>query len=166
MMSGVRIYICTNRAGHFDEIPRMHDCNHSDERIILNLLGDFARIVDRRSWDRVGDVFAENLTFNYGAGGEQAGMAALLVNFRKYLDRCGATQHLIGSVQLEVNDDAAVSRAYVQARHKGKDEKSQLTFDTSGEYIDRWERRPQGWRIVRRDAHFDAFSGDSEVLFS
>ncbi len=37
-------------------------------------------------------------------------------------------------------------------------------FDTSGEYIDRWERRPQGWRIVRRDAVWSVFSGDPAII--
>lgn len=137
----------------------------SDERAILNLLGDFARILDRKQWDRVPEVFADDITFNYGDGQEQAGMAALHVNFTKFLDRCGPTQHLLGSIQIELDGDTAISRAYVQARHQGLGDKSQASFDTSGEYTDRWERRTEGWRIVRRDARWDMFSGDSGVLF-
>jgi ketosteroid isomerase-like protein len=144
----------------------MHNQMVSDERAILNLLGDFARILDRKQWDRVPEVFADDITFNYGDGQEQAGMAALHVNFTKFLDRCGPTQHLLGSIQVELDGDNAISRSYVQARHQGLGDKSQAVFDTSGEYTDRWERRPQGWRIVRRDARWDMFSGDSDVLFS
>jgi ketosteroid isomerase-like protein len=136
----------------------------SDERAIINLLGDFARILDRKQWSRVGEVFADDLTFNYGDNQEQAGGAALLVNFRKYLDNCGATQHLLGSIQIELDGDRAVSRSYVQARHQGKGAKAHLFLDTNGEYVDRWERRAEGWRIVRRDARFDLFSGDMAVL--
>ncbi len=143
----------------------MPDSTLRDERAILNLLGEFARILDRKQWHRVGDVFADDITFNYGDGQEQAGRAALLVNFQKFLDRCGATQHLLGSIQIEIDSDIAISRAYVQARHQGLGEKSQAIFDTCGEYTDRWERRAEGWRIVRRDARWDVFSGDSSVLF-
>jgi ketosteroid isomerase-like protein len=138
----------------------------SDERAILNSLGDFARILDRQQWDRVPEVFADDITFNYGDGQEQAGMAALLVNFTKFLDRCGPTQHLLGSIQIEIDGAAAISRSYVQARHQGLGDKSQAIFDTNGEYTDRWEKRPEGWRIVRRDARWDLFSGDASVLFS
>ena len=137
----------------------------SDERAIQNLLGDFARILDHKQWDRIPDVFANDVAFNYGDGQEQAGMAALHLNFTKFLDRCGATQHLLGSIQIEIDGDTAISRAYVQARHQGLGDKSQAIFDTNGEYTDRWERRAEGWRIVRRDARWDLFSGDSSVLF-
>lgn len=136
----------------------------SDERAILNLLGDFARILDRKQWDRISDVFASDVAFNYGDGQEQAGMAALHLNFTKFLDRCGATQHLLGSIQVDIDGDTAISRSYVQARHQGLGDKSQAIFDTNGEYTDRWERRAEGWRIVRRDARWDLFSGDSSVL--
>lgn len=144
----------------------MTNKNVSDERAILNLLGDFARILDRKQWDRVPEVFAEDITFNYGDGQEQAGLDALHINFTKFLDRCGPTQHLLGSIQIEMDGDTAISRSYVQARHQGVGDKSQAIFDTNGEYIDRWERKPQGWRIVRRDARWDVFSGDASVLFT
>ena len=136
----------------------------TDERAILNLLGDFARILDRKQWDRIADVFADDIAFNYGDGQEQAGIAALRLNFTRFLDRCGATQHLLGSIQIEIDGDTAISRAYVQARHQGLSDKSQAIFDTNGEYTDRWERRAEGWRIVRRDARWEVFSGDSSVL--
>jgi ketosteroid isomerase-like protein len=137
----------------------------TDERVILNALGDFARILDRKQWARIGEVFADDITFNYGDGEEQQGAAALHTQFTKYLDRCGPTQHLLGSIQVELDGETAVTRSYVQARHHGKDEKAALCFDTNGEYIDRWERRPEGWRIVRRDARWDLFMGDSSILF-
>ena len=137
----------------------------NDQRIILNTLGEFARILDRKQWTRVGEVFADDIAFNYGDGQEQQGIAALHEQFTKFLDHCGATQHLLGSVQLELNEDEAVTRSYVQARHQGKGDKAHLFFDTSGEYTDRWERRANGWRIVRRDARWDLFMGDPAVLF-
>jgi ketosteroid isomerase-like protein len=137
----------------------------ADERSILNTLGDFARIVDRKQWSRIGEVFADDVTFNYGDGEEQQGMVALRRQFTKYLDLCGPSQHLLGSVQIELDGDQAVTRAYVQARHLGKDDKAQLCFDTNGEYTDRWARRAEGWRIVRREARWDLFMGDSSVLF-
>lgn len=137
----------------------------SDERNILNTLSEFPRVVDRNEWDRVGEVFAEDLCFNYGDGREQQGLAALLTQFRSFHDRCSAMQHLIGSVQLELNGDSAVTRAYVQARHQGTGDYAQSVYDTHGEYTDRWERRPEGWRIVRRDAHWVLSAGEPRVLF-
>jgi ketosteroid isomerase-like protein len=135
------------------------------EREIVRGLGRFARIVDGREWSAVGDVFADDIVFDYGDGGEKRGMAALLDQFARFLDPCGPSQHLIGSIMVEVDGDTAVSRAYVQARHQPPKPAPHQFFDTSGEYIDRWERRPEGWRIVRRDARWLTSVGDPAIIW-
>lgn len=137
----------------------------TDERIVLNTLGEFPRIVDRKQYSRVNEVFADDVSFDYGDGVEQQGIAALTTQFRKFHDRCSAMQHLLGSVQIDIDGNTAVTRAYVQARHQGKDDKANAFFDTHGEYTDRWERRAEGWRIVRRDATWCLFMGDVGVLY-
>lgn len=135
-----------------------------DEREITRGLGRFARILDQKDWGAVGDVFAQDVSFDYGTGEDRQGIAALLDNFRRFLDVCGGTQHLIGSIMIDVDGDRAVSRSYVQARHQGVGAKAHLFFDSNGEYIDQWERRLEGWRIVRRDAKWSAHMGDPSVL--
>lgn len=138
-----------------------------DDRLaIMNQLGRFARILDARRWEAVGEVFAADVTFDYGDGGEKAGITALTEQFRQYLDRCGPSQHLLGSVMLSFEGGAAVSRTYVQARHQGRGPKAHLFLDTNGEYVDRWERRDGGWRIVRRDATWATHMGDFSVLMA
>ena len=90
---------------------------------------------------------------------------ALLGQFRLYLDNCGPSQHLLGSVQMEFDAEGGVTtRAYVQARHQGKGARAHLYLDTNGEYVDRWVKRPQGWRIIRRDAVWATQMGDFSVL--
>lgn len=136
-----------------------------DEREILRGLARFARVLDWKRWDELGSVFAHDIVFDYGTGTEEIGIDALTANMRRYLDRCGPTQHLIGSVLIDVAGDAATSRAYVQARHQRADDMGGPVFDTNGEYIDGWERRPEGWRIVRRDAIWATHSGDPAIIF-
>ncbi|MCB1688980.1 MAG: nuclear transport factor 2 family protein [Halioglobus sp.] len=135
-----------------------------DEREITRGLSRFARILDTKSWDQLGDVFAQDISFDYGAAGEQHGMTALRANMTRFLDQCGGTQHLIGSVLVDVDGDHAVSSSYVQARHQAVGDTGGKVFDSNGEYIDRWERRPEGWRIVRRDARWATLTGDSSVI--
>jgi 3-phenylpropionate/cinnamic acid dioxygenase small subunit len=135
-----------------------------DERAIREQLAHFARVLDKKDWGALCEVFSEALTYNYGAGGEQAGLGALETTMRTYLDVCGATQHLIGSIAMEINGDEAVSRAYVQARHVGAGAKAHLHFDTNGEYHDVWRREAVGWRIVRREAMWFMQVGDASVL--
>jgi ketosteroid isomerase-like protein len=136
-----------------------------DEREIVHLLGRFARMLDGREWAAVGDVFAHDVGFNYGDGREQNGVDAMRAQFQQFLDPCGPSQHLLGSIVVTVAGDGATSRSYVQARHQGAGDKAHLFFDSNGEYVDRWERRPQGWRIVRRDARWFMHMGDPSVLY-
>jgi ketosteroid isomerase-like protein len=133
------------------------------ERAIGRGLARFARVLDGKDWAALGEVFAPDLSFDYGQG-ERAGMAALEEQMRRYLDVCGGTQHLLGSLLVDVDGDRAVSRAYVQARHQRRDDAAGAIFDSNGEYVDRWERRAEGWRIVRRDALWATHSGDPAVL--
>lgn len=136
----------------------------ADERAIIRGLGLFARILDQKRWNDLSDVFATDLTFNYGGDREQAGIDALRAVMRQYLDICGPTQHLIGSILVDIDGSSGISRAYVQARHQRRDDPVGAIFDSTGEYVDRWERRPEGWRIVRRDALWFLHAGDPGVL--
>ena len=136
-----------------------------DERTIGLQLATLARILDTRAWDRVPEVIAEDVRFDYtNSGTDVHGRAALLANFRQFLDVCGPSQHLLGSLIVEVEGDRARSRCYVQARHRAKDPADPRLFDSNGEYIDRWERRTEGWRMVHRHAIWASQSGDPAVI--
>lgn len=136
------------------------------ERGVRDGLARFARVLDTKDWGAVGDVFAADLTFDYGMG-EEAGIAALIANMRRFLDVCGPSQHLLGSVTITLDPGAttATSRSYVQARHQRPDDANGPVFDSNGEYVDRWERRPEGWRIVRRDALWQTQTGDPAIIW-
>jgi len=71
---------------------------------------------------------------------------------------------LIGSILVNVDGDNAVSRAYVMARHQRPDDPQGPVQDSNGEYIDRWQRRAEGWRIIRRDAVWAMRVGEAEIL--
>ena len=136
-----------------------------DERDIAVLLATLARILDSREWARVSEVVAEDMSFDYtNSGTDVQGREALLANFRQFLDVCGPSQHLLGSIIIEVDGDHALSRSYVQARHRSKDPADPRLFDSNGEYIDRWERRAEGWRMVHRRAIWASQSGDPSVI--
>ncbi|MET0269253.1 MAG: nuclear transport factor 2 family protein [Sphingomonas sp.] len=134
-----------------------------DERDILRGLARFARVLDAKDWAALGDVFADEIAFDYGQG-ERLGMPALAEQMRRYLDACGGTQHLLGSILVDPDGDRAVSRAYVQARHQRRGDGGGAVFDSNGEYVDRWERRAEGWRIVRRDVSWATHGGDPAIL--
>jgi len=135
-----------------------------DERDISRALAHFARIADSKKFDALDEVFAQDVVFDYGSGRLESGLAALRALLSRHLDRCGGTQHLIGSIAVDIDGDAAVSRAYVQARHQRVGDYVGPIFDSNGEYLDRWERRPDGWRIVHRTATWAANTGEPEII--
>ncbi|MDT0577065.1 EthD family reductase [Croceicoccus sp. F390] len=135
-----------------------------DERAIRDRLAQFAKVLDRKDWDALAEVFADDIVFDYGYGKDEHGMAALRQNMARHLDGCGPTQHLIGSISVTVDAQDATSCAYVQARHQRTDDRNGPVFDANGEYRDVWQRRAQGWRIVRRDAAWHMHSGDPAIL--
>lgn len=132
---------------------------------ITDQLGRFTRLLDGRNWDDLNRVFADDVMFDYGGGRTGSGLAALRELFRHYLDCCGPSQHLLGSIIVDVEDSAfAVSASYVQARHTGQGERAAEWFDTSGEYRDSWRCDEGTWRIVRRIADFRLFVGNPAVI--
>lgn len=79
-----------------------------------------ARLLDGKRWTELGTVFREDVVFDYGdRNGARQGLALLRDTFSRHLDRCGQTQHLLGSILVEVHDDWAESRVYVQAGTPG-----------------------------------------------
>jgi ketosteroid isomerase-like protein len=135
-----------------------------DERDIHRGLASFARIADTKSFDALADVFADDVRFDYGTGKLEVGLGALRALLTHHLGRCGGTQHLIGSITVDVDGDSAVSKAYVQARHQRARDPLGPVFDTNGEYADNWHRHPEGWRIVERRATWATMSGDPRII--
>lgn len=164
--AATRMYIVEERSSPSRAAVAARDSNRElhDERDIVRQLSRFARILDRKDWNALEQVFAPDVNFEYGEG-EKIGLPDLTEQMRRYLDICGGTQHLLGSVLVDLDGDTAVSRASVQARHQRKDDPLGPIFDSNGEYVDRWERRPQGWRIVRRDAIWATQNGDPAILY-
>ena len=135
-----------------------------DERDIHRALARFARIADAKMFDSLAEVFVDDFQFDYGSGQVEHGIAALRALLRRHLDRCGGTQHLIGSVLVDVDGDRAISHAYVQARHQRIDDFVGPVFDSNGEYTDHWERQSEGWRIVQRNAMWAVNTGEPAIL--
>lgn len=141
-----------------------HDDIIGTERAVTRGLANFARILDGKHWEALGQVFAADLTFDYGSGVVQQGLPALRDQMVRFLDGCGPTQHLIGSILVDIDGDRVHSRAYVQARHQRKDDPAGAVFDSCGDYHDTWAWQTDGWRIIHRHAVWLIHTGDPAIL--
>lgn len=144
----------------------------ADEREIYRAIVGIARAMDERDWDTIEAVTAPDFTGDVGSGplGSGAEMIALL---RSFLDDCGPTQHLVGTVLIDVGTgdegdgddvDTATSRAYVADMHLGVGDKAGLFFRTLGDYHDTWRRGSDGWKLVHRIKRMSGTVGDITVL--
>ena len=133
------------------------------ERAIARQLAHLARAMDERDWPALDQIVAEDATADFGTG-PVAGRAAMISVMRAFLDACGPTQHLLGNLTVEVAGEAAMSRCYVSDLHLGAGSRSHLTFQTLGEYRDRWQRKGERWWLVQRIKVNRAHLGSFEVL--
>lgn len=133
------------------------------EREIGRALYAFARAMDERDWDGIGEIMPDDASADMGTG-ELTGRAAIVALMRSFLDDCGPTQHLLGNLVIDVDGDRAASRCYVSDMHKGMGDKAHLTFSTIGEYHDNWRKIGGRWQMIRRIKRNRAHIGSIEVL--
>ena len=135
------------------------------EREIAAQLVRFARAMDARDWPACLGILTPDATAEFGTGLLE-GADAIVAQIRGYLDVCGPTQHLLGSILVDVDPggDRATSRAYVSDTHLGRGTRSELTFSTLGDYHDGSVRTDDGWRLAHRLKHSHAVLGTFDVF--
>jgi hypothetical protein len=119
--------------------------------------------LDSRDWDGLDDVFHPEAVGHYGV--TMVGRPAIVTSIRSFLDGCGATQHLLGNYQIDIDGDHARSVTKARVIHVGAGERAALTpYEAIGVYRDQLIHTSQGWRIINRyfDVHFTL--GDVDVL--
>ena len=109
----------------------------------------FAYAMDEREWKLLDEITTDDIEADVGLG-PLSGRDALVGVMRQFLDQCGATQHLLGNVLIDVDGDRASSQAYVADMHLGSQGKEGVTFRTLGRYDDTWVRLDGQWRMCRR----------------
>ena len=124
----------------------------------------FARAMDERDWAAMSEILAEDAQGDFGTGRLQ-GSAAIVEMIRGFLDSCGPTQHLVGNVVIDVDGDAATSRAYIHDVHLSSGADPATRFYTLGDYRDTWRRRADGsWCLTERVKSNRAYIGSLDVF--
>ena len=134
-----------------------------DERDIQRQLIRFARAMDERNWPALEAICNPDIVAEFGTG-EVTGSAAVVELIRAYLDHCGPTQHLLGNILIDVNGDEATSEAYVADIHLSANADSDDYFRTLGNYMDRWVRVGDSWRLAERRKDNRALMGTMAVF--
>ena len=114
------------------------------------------------------EVFDPDVRWDYGKGTVDVGLDAVIRRIGAHLSRaghCGATQHHLANPRIDLDGDAAESEAYFFAAHAGTGGFAGRTLLQWGNYLDRWRRGPEGWRIVQRTYRIDISDGPLEIVY-
>jgi hypothetical protein len=133
------------------------------ERTIYRNMVGFARAMDERDWTALEEFTRADMTADLGRG-ELVGRDNIVRFIRSFLDKCGATQHLLGNVIIDVDGTTAQSSADVIDMHLGSGEKAGLTFHTLGRYNDQWLKVDERWLMVRRVKENRGWVGALEIF--
>lgn len=126
---------------------------------IIDSLYHVATLLDSKDWPGFAAALAEDAVA-YG----RTGAPEVVARVRSHLDVCGATQHLLGNIEVDSDGDAASTRSYFRAFHCGLGDHAGVTYECLGEYRDEWRRGPSGWLLSGRVIDVRAEIGDRGVI--
>ncbi|MDI9950457.1 MULTISPECIES: nuclear transport factor 2 family protein [Rhodococcus] len=126
---------------------------------ITDRLHVVADLLDTKDWPGLAATLTDDVVA-YG----RAGPVDVVARVRSHLDVCGATQHLLGNIRVDVDGDGARTRSYFRAFHVGLGERADATYECLGEYRDEWRRGPSGWLLAGRVIDVRAEIGDRGVI--
>ena len=129
------------------------------DRVITDRLPVVADLLDTKDWPGLAATLTDDVVA-YG----RAGPVDVVARVRSHLDVCGATQHLLGNIRVDVDGDGARTRSYFRAFHVGRGERADATYECLGEYRDEWRRGPSGWLLAGRVIDVRAEIGDRGVI--
>ncbi|MFF1553025.1 nuclear transport factor 2 family protein [Rhodococcus erythropolis] len=127
---------------------------NSDRDQILDVLYAYASHLDKGTPEGLGtEVFAADAVIDLGYG-RWEGRERLVREYSTEIRQFGGTAHILTNARIQIDSDTAVSSIYVTAWHWPKEDSAsphaEADFVTIGVYLDKLERREEGWRITHR----------------
>lgn len=127
-------------------------------------------LADMRRWDDLLDVFTDQVRVDYTAlaGGDPADVdpSDLVAGWADSLGALDATQHLLGSVIVDIDDDgsSATATAQFQATHLATIDGQTDRWTLGGNYAFELQQATSGWRIAAVTMTPTWSTGDDQLL--
>ncbi len=138
--------------------------NLAQQTQVESVLVRYARACDARDWLLLDEVFAEDVSVDYGGVYRLDGRDKVVELIRSMLGGCGPTQHLLGNFDIAVHGEDACSACYVRAVHAGLGNESEVLYEVWAEYRDALKFTDAGWRIVERNMVIHKEVGSRDIL--
>lgn len=117
---------------------------------------------DANDWEALTECFAPDATYDH-PGGRLDGAVEIVERSRAALSRLDGSQHLIGTVLIEVDGDTAATTSYFQAQHVKRGTPGGDLLIIAGTYRDRLRRLDGRWRVVHRTQEYSWRDGNPAV---
>ena len=134
----------------------------TDRQAIVDLTIAYCYALDDRRFDDLDQVFTPDATADLGRRLDSR--AAIKDRIRDALVPLDASQHLVATHQVRVDEDRATGRCYLQAQHVRTGTDGGSLFIVAGRYDDRYVRTADGWRIEHRSLVVLWTDGNPAVL--
>jgi hypothetical protein len=132
----------------------------ADRRAIEDGLICYARALDARDYARLRDCLAPGVRVKYGGASWLSGVAEVASFCARILAPLDASQHRLGTIDVDLDGDRAMSTTYLCAEHL----RGGRRYTVGGSYLDVWTRTSAGWRIAQRELVTTWTDGDPSVL--
>ena len=136
-----------------------------DRSAVIDTVNRYATALDTREWALLDEVFTPDAVGDFGRA-TLHGRDAVRGMIRRMLDGSGPSQHLLANHRVELEGDSARCVCQVRAFSAGAGQALGRSYEVLGEYRDRLVRRPEGWRIARREMRIHHEIGTRDVLGS
>ena len=148
----------------------MTDANtiDDDRRLISDKLALWCRCVDTLDMGRLSEVFVQDLEWDFDGVVVEKSLSRIVNRIVQHIGNnpfCGATQHCLSNMVIDIEGESAESHAYFCAAHAGAGDLEGQTLVVWGIYNDFWQRTEEGWRIVRRLYSRNIFDGPKNILY-
>ncbi|MEN3950243.1 nuclear transport factor 2 family protein [Iodidimonas sp. SYSU 1G8] len=135
----------------WSEEKRLHEIIARDE--IMQLVQNYMRAQDRLDPVLHRSVFHADAWLSYGI--YEGGPDGFVEFAQNALRPHKANHHMIGQVQIDVEDLEAFGEVYYQAHHRIEEDGQEYDLFISGRYVDRYENRFGVWKIAYRSELVD-----------
>jgi hypothetical protein len=123
---------------------------------------------DRREWDRLRSVLAEEVTLDYTSlnGGEAATLSCdqVISAWAGMLGNLDATQHLVSNHLVSIDGDTASCTAAFQATHLLANPHGGPIWTLGGHYEFGLARTAEGWQITSVQMIADWATGNQQIM--
>lgn len=122
-----------------------------DRQAIVDVIHAYCRGVDSIDREVLESCFADECVVDYGPGmgGPRRGGDVIVAGLLSGLPNFASTHHQVSNIEIDFDGvDVARGVTYVTAWHRFADGRPDAVL--YGQYHDRFERTPRGWRIAER----------------